>query len=222
MGRWTSPGMTRKWCGSSSTSRWSCCRRRNCERRVSEPDREEGLLWLGRADLAQPYVLVMRGEEAEKLCIECVSDLVRLSDLKMDMEDQFFIRPDGYGALKRTYGLPFPRSRIATTFSGMALLLSAQGEVDVAVVPSTEPLLAQEGLRMLVDDAEALPASRLGIVAREEVVSERGQAPGADRGLFGACPHRGRVGSSLPVRQPGESPEDVVADYLGMKPQERR
>lgn len=194
-------------------------------RRVSELDREEGLLWLGRADLVQSYVLVMRGEEAEKLGIECVSDLVRLwgrADLKMAMEDQFFIRPDGYGALKRAYGLSLPRSHIVTTFSGMALGLLAQGEVDVAVVPSTEPLLAQEGLRILVDDVEALPASRLGIVAREEVVSAQPRLPELIEGFLALVPTAAELGAlSLRVHE-GESPEEVAANYLGMKPQERR
>jgi osmoprotectant transport system substrate-binding protein len=194
-------------------------------RQVRERDREEELIWLGRADLLQPYVLVMRAEEAEELGIGCISDLVHLcgqpSDLKMAMEDEFFIRPDGYGALKRAYGLSLPRSRIVTTFPGMALGLLSQGEIDVAVVPSTEPLLAQEGLRMLVDDKGALPTSRLGIVAREEVVSAHPKLPELIQGFWALVPTAAELGALSLRLHEGEDPEDVAADYLETKPQER-
>ena len=92
--------------------------------RIRELDKERGLLWLGRSNLENQYVLVMKRERAEELGVETISDLAAYvrenpREIRVAMEDEFFIRPDCYASLKEAYGLSFPRSDITTTVPGI-------------------------------------------------------------------------------------------------------
>ena len=190
--------------------------------RVRELDKERGLLWLGRSNLEKRYVLVMKRERAEELGVETISDLAAYvrenpREIRVAMEDEFFIRPDCYANLKEAYGLSFPRSDITTTVPGIGFGLLASGEVDVVVTLSTDPLIIELDLVKLEDDQEALTPHRIGIVAREEIVNEFPSLPELVDDLIRESPSTSEmVQLNLRVHN-GEPPEEVAREYLKEK-----
>jgi len=189
---------------------------------VRELDKEEGLLWLGRANLEKQYVLVMKRERAEKLELETISDLAvyvkgNLREIRVAMEDEFFFRPDCYASLKETYGLSFPRSDITTTVLGIGFGLLSSGEVDLVVALSIDPLIIKLGLAELEDDKEALTPHRVGIVAGEEIVNESPDLPELIDELMRKSPSTSEM-AQLNLRvYNGEDPEEVAREYLEEK-----
>lgn len=190
--------------------------------RVKELDEEEGLLWLGKSNLERQYVLVMKRGRAEELEIETISDLAACvkenpREIKVAMEDEFFIRPDCYASLKEAYGLSFPRSDITTIVPGIGFGLLSSGEVDLVIALSTNPLIIKLELAELVDDKEALTPHRIGVVAREETVDESPELPELIAELIEMSPSTSEMAQlNLRVYR-GEDPEEVAREYLKEK-----
>lgn len=190
--------------------------------RVRELDKEEGLLWLGRANLEKQHVLVMTRERAEEMGVETISDLATYvgenpKEIRMAMEDECFFRPDCYGRLKGAYGLSFPRSDITTTMSGISFGLLSSGDVDAVVALSTEPMIVELELAKLEDDKEALVPHHIGIVAREEIVAESPELPELVAELTESSPTTAEM-TQLNLRvYRGEDPEEVAREYLEEK-----
>jgi osmoprotectant transport system permease protein len=102
------------------------------------------------------YALAMREDDAQRLGIATISDLARSkAPLRLGLSHEFQVRADGWGALKRAYGLPFtPGSGLD---HGLAYQALAARQVDLVDAYTTDAQIARLKLRVLRDDRAFFP-----------------------------------------------------------------
>ncbi len=106
------------------------------------------------------YALAMREADAQRLGVDSLSALARLpaaeaARLRPGLSHEFLVRADGWGALKRRYGLPI--SDAPALDHGLAYQALSAGQVDLIDVYSTDAQIGRLGLRVLKDDLGFFP-----------------------------------------------------------------
>jgi osmoprotectant transport system permease protein len=109
------------------------------------------------------YALAMKESRADELGVRRISDLLNHPTLRIGVSHAFLERGDGWGGLKRHYGLPF------ATPPGMEHTLAYRAvgrSVDVIDVYTTDAEIAGNGLRVLEDDRRFFPTYEAVILYR--------------------------------------------------------
>jgi osmoprotectant transport system permease protein len=106
------------------------------------------------------YALAMREADAQRLGVDSLSALAHLpaaeaARLRPGLSHEFLARADGWGALKRRYGLPVADG--TGLDHGLAYQALAAGQVDLIDVYSTDAQIGRLGLRVLKDDRGFFP-----------------------------------------------------------------
>jgi osmoprotectant transport system permease protein len=101
------------------------------------------------------YALAMAQSRAEALGIATVSDLARHPALRLGYSQEFLVRKDGWGALKRAYAIP--HTHVRGLDHGLAYEALATGSVDVIDVYSTDAKIERYSLKVLADDRGFFP-----------------------------------------------------------------
>ena len=113
------------------------------------------------------YVLGMRREQAQRLGIERISQLVRHPELRFGFSNEFLERQDGWPGLRDRYHLP------QTDIRGLAHDLAYRGvaskAIDITDLYSTDAEIAHYDLVALADDAKFFPAYDALFVCRDTV-----------------------------------------------------
>lgn len=102
------------------------------------------------------YALAMREDQAQKLGIKTLSDLVRHPELRLGLSQEFLKRADGWNGVKAAYGLPFESPQGFD--HGTAYQAISGGQIDVTDIYSTDAEIEKFHLRVLVDDRHFFPA----------------------------------------------------------------
>jgi osmoprotectant transport system substrate-binding protein len=103
------------------------------------------------------FAIVVRSEDAQKLKLRTISDLVPLaSQWRAGFGYEFMERSDGYPGLARAYGLKFAA---APSIMDLGLLYRAlkEHQVDVVAGNSTDGLIIALGMVILEDDRHFFP-----------------------------------------------------------------
>jgi osmoprotectant transport system substrate-binding protein len=103
------------------------------------------------------FAIVVRGEDAQKLKLRTISDLVPHSaQWRAGFGYEFMERSDGYPGLSRAYGLNFAS---APSIMDLGLLYRAlkEHQVDVVAGSSTDGLITALGMVVLEDDRHYFP-----------------------------------------------------------------
>jgi osmoprotectant transport system substrate-binding protein len=118
------------------------------------------------------FAMVIRGEDAQKLHLEKISDIVPLaSKWRAGVGYEFLERPDGFPGLTRNYGLHFAESPKVMDL-GLIYRALVDHQVDIVAGNSTDGLIDALGLVALADDRhyfppyDAVPVVRLSTLAR--------------------------------------------------------
>lgn len=135
---------------------------------------EKGLVAFEPSDAVDTNSFVMTSERAEELGIESLSDLAEKgADLKLgapqDCEENAFCLP----GLKEVYGLDLTSGFIPLDAAVIGSALTA-GEIDVALLFSTDGRIADEDWVLLEDDKTMLAADNVLPVASKELSDEYG------------------------------------------------
>ncbi|MGM0537097.1 MAG: glycine betaine ABC transporter substrate-binding protein [Pseudomonadota bacterium] len=142
--------------------------------RVKKLDGEKGLVWLEPSDANNTYALAMREDDAEERGIETLDDLANAVngdvELSFALDTEFYSRDDGWRPLQETYDFRVPRSEIVRMDTGLMYSALRDGDVDVAVVFSTDGRVPAFDLRILEDVRGFFPAYALTPVVREETL----------------------------------------------------
>jgi len=112
------------------------------------------------------FAIVVRGEDAEKLRLQTISDLAPLAPhWRAGFGYEFMERSDGYRGLSLAYGLTFTA---APSIMDLGLLYRALKErkVDVVAGNSTDGLIAALGMVILEDDRHYFPPYQAVTVIR--------------------------------------------------------
>jgi glycine betaine/choline ABC-type transport system substrate-binding protein len=175
------------------------------------------LVWAPPLGFEDTFALVMRGEEARKLGIAKISDLLPYAErLRPGFGYEFLERPDGYRGLAAAYGLRFGR-RPAEMDLGLLYAALAQGEVDVVAGNSTDGLIEAMGLKVLEDDRRYFPPYEAAFVVRNSVWKTRKVRDALERlgGRIGVETMR-RLNAA--VDRDRRRPRDVAREFLRSLP----
>lgn len=145
-------------------------------KRISTLDAAKGITWLNPSKANNTYAFAMRKDEAEKEGIVSLSDLAKNigegKAYKFASNAEFFSRSDGLRPLQETYKFEFPRKDVIRMDGGLTYQALRDGQVNVALVLSTDGRIPAFGFVVLKDDKGFFPSYALTPVIRTEVVKE--------------------------------------------------
>lgn len=101
------------------------------------------------------YALAMTQEQATRLGINRIADLVAHPGLRFGLTQEFIGRADGWRGLRAHYSLPFDTPRGVD--HGLKFGAVTAGQLDVIDVYSTDAAIERHRLRVLVDDRAYFP-----------------------------------------------------------------
>jgi osmoprotectant transport system substrate-binding protein len=114
------------------------------------------------------FAMVVRGEDAKRLGLKTISDVVGLKEpMRLGVGYEFESRPDGLAGLEAAYGLKFagaPR----TMDLGLLYRAMAAGQVDMVAGNSTDGAIRSLGFTVLKDDQHYFPPYEAVPLVRED------------------------------------------------------
>lgn len=175
-------------------------------------DKVEALPPLG---FENTFALLMRREQAERLGIRTISDLVpHLDAIRPGFGPEFMSRPDGYPGLVKAYDLRFGHAPVAMD-RNLLYQAVARGSLDLAAGDSTDGRVAALDLVQLRDDRryfppyEAVPLVRRATLDRHPTLRA---ALGRLSGKIDAATMRDLNHQVDGLRR---NPEQVAREFLG-------
>ena len=182
-------------------------------------DVKNGIEWLTPSKANNTYAIAMREEDAERLNIQTISDLVSAlssgEKLVMATNVEFYARKqDGLPALQKTYQFRVPRSAIRRMDSGLVYSALQKGQVDFASVFATDGRIKAFGFRVLKDDRNFFMSYAITPVVRTEVLE---QNPGLEtllNTLANQLNDTVMVDLNSRIDVDRQSVEQVVTDFL--------
>jgi osmoprotectant transport system substrate-binding protein len=145
-------------------------------KKISVLDAQKGITWLNPSRANNTYAFAMRKEEAEKDGIASISDLAKKiaegKSYKFASNAEFFSRPDGLRPLQEMYKFEFERKNIIRMDGGLTYQALRDGQVDLALVLSTDGRIPAFGFVVLKDDKEFFPSYALTPVIRTKVFED--------------------------------------------------
>jgi osmoprotectant transport system substrate-binding protein len=176
---------------------------------------DKDLVALTPSDAVDTNSFVMTNDKAEELGIETMSDLAEKGEgLKLgappDCEDNAFCIP----GFKEVYGLDLS-SGFSPLDSGVIASALTAGEIDVALLFSTDGRIADEGWVVLEDDKKMLAADNVLPVASKELTDEYGDDLESLLNKISAeLTTEDLVEMNKAFDIDKEDPEDIAADWL--------
>ncbi|MGK7903275.1 MAG: glycine betaine ABC transporter substrate-binding protein [Hormoscilla sp.] len=130
------------------------------------------LVWLKPAPMNNTWALAMKREDAERLGIKKISDLVDLANELVLIGTQLFrVREDGLPGLKQVYGnLEFKKIKVVD--AGLRYQGLMQGEGDVVVAFGTDGEISAFNLAVLEDDKKFFTVYQVAPVVRQETLDK--------------------------------------------------
>lgn len=186
---------------------------------TGSPSLEQLNAWLGPRGLKvgvplgfnNSYALAMREDTAARLGIASISDLARTqAPLRLGLSHEFLVRADGWGALRRAYGLrQAPGNGLD---HGLAYQALAQGQVDVVDAYTTDAQIQRLHLRVLRDDRNFFPRYDAVLLMRKDVDTRVLSAA-----LAGRIDEDAMRAMNAAVELDGRSFEAVARDFLAAR-----
>jgi osmoprotectant transport system permease protein len=173
---------------------------------------QHGIVMIGALGFENAYALAMRREQADRLRIRRISDLVlHAPTLSIGGDYEFFGRAE-WRALHETYGLGFATQR--SMDSSLMYQAAAQGNVDVISAFSTDGRISALDLLILEDDRGAIPPYDAVILASAGLQRRHPEAIDALRRLVGKIDGDTMRRLNLRVDEGGQSPRAAAMDFL--------
>lgn len=146
---------------------------------VAEEDKEKnGLIWLEPSPMNNTYAMALGPEAAQKYDISRLSQMkdVPVEDRTFCVEDEFYSRNDGFGAMLEEYGLSLgdsvPDDNVLRLDTGVVYNATAQGRCTFGEVFTTDGRIPALDLTVLEDDQEFFPLYNLTQVVQEDLLAE--------------------------------------------------
>lgn len=144
--------------------------------KVKTLDAQKGITWLAPSKANNTYAFAMRKDEAEKDGVASISDLSAKVNAgkgyKFASNAEFFSRPDGLKPLQEMYKFEFERRNVIRMDGGLTYQALKDGQVDVALVLSTDGRIPAFGFIVLKDDKGYFPSYALTPVIRSKTLEE--------------------------------------------------
>ncbi len=169
--------------------------------------------WLAPFGFDNAYAVTVRRADAERRGWRSISDLGPAADeLRAGFTSEFMERPDGYPAVRRTYGIAFGDVRdMEPTLMYEAV---ARGGVDVISAFATDGRIRAYDLMTLSDDRNAFPPYHAAPVVRLAVLQAHPRLRNALEPLAGALDDSTMRALNFEVDEHGRSPREAARDFL--------
>jgi osmoprotectant transport system permease protein len=168
--------------------------------------------WLDPFGLNNTYALAMVEDEAERLGIRRISDLVPHQDeIRAGFSIEFGNRPDGWLGLAQAYGLTM---RPATLEHGLAYEAIQSGDIDLMDAYSTDGKLQRYRLRVLEDDRGFFPPYNAAPVVRGDTLRAHPEIERVLSRLAFRVPDEKAQALNHAVETSGDSQAVVVRAFL--------
>jgi len=142
--------------------------------KVREKDLSENeIVWYDAINFNNTYGLAVKEEFARKNNLETLSDLAAYTNqntkLIFGVNFDFFERPDGFFAMADYYGMDISKKNVKTMEIGVTYEALSRGNIDVAMVFSTDGKLDKYNLKVLQDNKTFFPIYNPAVCVREEI-----------------------------------------------------
>jgi len=177
---------------------------------------EYNIEWLDLYGFNNTYALAIRASIADELGIETYSDLgAKGNDLVFGAEYDFYEREDGFPALSNQYGFDFRDKKELDI--GLKYAAIGAGEVDIINAFSTDGLLAEYNLKVLVDDQYYFPSYHATTLVRGEVLEKYPELKDVLNKLAGQISDDEMIQMNYDVEKNNMDPVQVAKDFLEKK-----
>lgn len=177
---------------------------------------EYNIEWLDLYGFNNTYALAIRASIADELGIESYSDLgMKGNDLVFGAEYDFYEREDGFPALSAEYGFDFKDKKELDI--GLKYAAIGAGEVDIINAFSTDGLLAEYDLKVLVDDQFYFPSYQATTLVRGETLEQYPELKDVLNKLAGQISDEEMIKMNYDVEKNNLDPVQVAKDFLEMK-----
>lgn len=187
-------------------------------KKISALDAEKGITWLNPSKANNTYAFAMRKDEADKEGIVSISDLAKNvgegKTYKFASNAEFFSRTDGLRPLQDTYKFEFERKNVVRMDGGLTYQALRDGQVNVALVLSTDGRIPAFGFIVLKDDKGFFPSYALTPVIRTEVFKENPKIGELLNALSSKLDDQTIAGLNSRVDVGRESIESVSKEFL--------
>lgn len=177
---------------------------------------EYNIEWLDLYGFNNTYALAIRSSIADELGIKTYSDLgLKGNDLVFGAEYDFYEREDGFPGLSAEYGFDFKDNKELDI--GLKYAAIGAGEVDIINAFSTDGLLAEYELDVLVDDKLYFPSYQATTLIRGETLEKYPELKGVLNKLAGQISDEDMIKMNYDVEKNNLDPVQVAKDFLEMK-----
>lgn len=186
--------------------------------RVSALDAQKGITWLNRSNANTTYALAMRNDAAQKHGIVTLSDLAKHigagGTYQFASNAEFYARSDGLRPLQDLYKFEFGRKNVIRMDGGLTYQALRDGQVDVALVMSTDGRVSAYDFVVLKDDKGFFPSYALTPVIRTEVFKQHPRVGELLNALSSRLDDETIAGLNARVDVGRESIESVAKGFL--------
>jgi osmoprotectant transport system permease protein len=171
------------------------------------------LRWLQPFGFNNSYAILVTEDLASRHDLHSISDLAALAPtLTMGFASEFYVRSDGYPALRNAYALNF--SDTAEMDLGLLYQALHKGSIDVAAGNSTDGRIPAVHLRVLDDDHNFFPPYYAAPVLRGEVLRAHPEIVAVLNRLGGVIDTAAMQAMNRAVDQDQQSAYAVAFDFL--------
>ncbi len=166
------------------------------------------------SNINSTYVVGVSQEAAAKYNLKTISDLAKVADqVKIGCNAEALARADGLAGLEEAYGMKFTDP---LTFGASNLIFPAleEGEIDAAIVNSTDSLVQKYDLFTLEDDLGFFPPYQLTPLATNELVAEYPEAVEKINWILSTLDDTKMQELNGMVAEEGLTPEAVAREYV--------
>ena len=150
--------------------------------KIRSLDAAKGIVWLKPTRVNNTYGIGMLRAKSEKLGIKSISDLGNAyksgKTMPIGVNAEFSQRPDGLPGVQKTYGFTVPLDSIVKMDFGLSFQALRDGQVDSAMVTSTDGRIISFDIVVLADDKNFFPIYMMTPVVRKEVLDKNPKLAG--------------------------------------------
>ncbi|ADI01417.1 Substrate-binding region of ABC-type glycine betaine transport system [Syntrophothermus lipocalidus DSM 12680] len=181
-----------------------------------EYNKQFKIKWLEPFGFNDTYAIAVREEFAEQNNLKTISDLKPYAkDLIFCAEQEFYNRKDGFPGFSETYGLTFKETKAMET--SLKYKAVADKKADVIDAFSTDGELISYRMTILEDDKHFFPPYYCAPVVRMDTLEKYPELESALNSLGGKISEADMQQMNYLVKEKGEDPAKVAADFLKNK-----
>lgn len=175
--------------------------------------REYNIKWLALYGFNDTYALVINKDIADENNIVTYSDLAKYSEnLTLGAEYDFYEREDGYDGLNSTYNFNFGKT--VELDIGLKYNAINSNNVDVINAFSTDAMLENSNLTVLVDDKNFFPSYFATTLVREETLEKYPELEDVLNKLDGTISNEKMIQMNYEVELEKKDPKVVAKEFL--------